>query len=100
VRPLRDGFFAVEPHQIYIMPARRTREYARHLEQKTCGGAAIIRADEIRAGHGFGVVVASEDDGLAGSALEPRDDVLHRSLAQRRVGSEIVGNDFAAERLE
>src|SRR5580658_8328826 len=73
---------------------------AGHFEQEPGGRSSVVGADEMAAGHGFGVVMASEDDDASGSSGKSGDDVLHGHRPDRRSGGEGILDQFTVAEFD
>ena len=100
IGPLAVRLFAIEPDQIDFIFMRNGGKDARHFEEKSGRRSAIVGSDEVAAGHGFGVVVAGDDDDVSGGARKFRDDVFHGDRAERSIAGEGVLDDFAMTQFE
>src|SRR5277367_2224004 len=88
LRPLLYRFLAVKKYEDDVIDSRRAGQRICQLEQKTCRRSAVIRSDEVR--QDFGVVVAGDDDRLAGFAWKTAHDISHRHHAVGGGGFEVV----------
>src|SRR5215472_19293408 len=90
VRPLAEGFLAVEENQNHVVHSRRTLQHSRKFQQQARRRSTIVRSDKLAAFEGLGIEVSRDDNLSPALPREPRQNIFHRDRPSWSLRSEGV----------